>query len=384
MTDRHPAKLLLPGFALGLLMIAWPAAGAARAAAPATVKRPPNQVMISGTVDVPKGTSVGAIVVFQGNVTVEGVAEGDVVVLHGPVTVSGRVNGSVVALRGGVTLRSTAVVAGDVVTDETVVKASGAKVGGTIRHNLPLTFAGPLVGLATILGGLMVAVSTFLLGLVLLWIAPRGADRIAETAKVAPMAAALWGLLIWIALPALGVLAMATVLGFPLGMTVLLALALLFLVGFTWTVWALGRAIIRPPRSRIGAFVAGWAIASVVGFIPSLDVAVWILASIFGLGAMSRAIWRWRHETGSQPTVGLAPQSSEFAAAAPAQRRAPAQARPTAVTAPPAAAEPAAIAVAPAAATPPAATPPPMPHGESVLPTPAADQPAEGDEVPGA
>src|ERR1700675_1019482 len=105
MKERLPAKLLLQGFGLGLLLIAWPAAmGSAQAAAPTTVTPPPDQVLISGTVDVPKGTSVGAVLVFQGKVSVEGVVEGDVVVLHGPVTVSGKVNGSVVALRGGVRL----------------------------------------------------------------------------------------------------------------------------------------------------------------------------------------------------------------------------------------------------------------------------------------
>ena len=329
MKDRHPAKFLLPGFALGLVLLASPAAaGAARSPAPTTVNSPKDQVMISGTLDVPRGASVGTVVVFDGKVTVEGTVEGDIVIMHGPVTVSGKVNGSILALRGPITLRSTAVVGGDAISDENVVKVSGARVGGRIRNNVPLTLAGPLVALGTILGGLMVAASTFLLGLGLLLVAPRGVDRVAETGRTAPMAAALWGLLAWIALPALGLLLMATVLAFPLGITVLLALGLLFLIGFTWAIWVVGRAIIRPPRSRMGAFAAGWGIASLIGFIPSLDIAFWILASIFGLGAMSRTIWRCRREASPGPTEGRQLEPPEFASTAPvAQRRAPASAR---------------------------------------------------------
>ena len=41
--------------------------------------------MLSGTVTVPRGRSVGEVVVFHGRAVVAGVVVGDVVVLDGPV-----------------------------------------------------------------------------------------------------------------------------------------------------------------------------------------------------------------------------------------------------------------------------------------------------------
>jgi hypothetical protein len=90
---------------------------------------------------------------------------------------------------------------------------------------------------------------------------------------------------------------MVTVVGLPLGLTVLLSLAFLLLVGFAWAAWSVGRAIVPPPRTRWGAFGVGWGIATLLGLVPVLNVIVWVAGSVFGLGAMSVAIWRARRES---------------------------------------------------------------------------------------
>jgi hypothetical protein len=253
-------------------------------------------VVLSGDVEVPRGSAVGEIVVFHGTVRVEGVVHGDVVVLNGPVTVSGQVSGSVVTLDGTITLRSSAQIGRDVLGGDAVTVEPGAYVAGRLRQNAAFTLSPAVSALGVLLASLMMAASTLILGLALLLLAPRGAGRVADVARGAAWASAGWGVILAVALPVAAITAMVTVIGLAIGLSLLLALALLFLVGFTWTAWSVGRAIVPAPRTRWGAFGAGWGIAALLGLVPVLNVVVWAAGSIFGLGAMAVAIWRARHE----------------------------------------------------------------------------------------
>jgi hypothetical protein len=143
----------------------------------------------------------------------------------------------------------------------------------------------------------MMAASTLILGLALILLAPRGLERVAEAARGSAWVSVGWGVLLAVALPVVAITAMVTVIGLAVGLSLLLALAFLFLVGFAWTAWSIGRAIVPAPRSRWGAFGAGWGIAALLGLVPVLNVVAWVAGSIFGLGAMTVAIWRARHES---------------------------------------------------------------------------------------
>lgn len=253
-----------------------------------------NQVVLVGRVIVPRGDSVGEVVVFSGRVQIAGVARDDVVVASGPIVVSGQVSGSVVALDGTVTLASTAQVRGDVIARNDVVVAVGARVGGTIRERAVFTLRGPLELLGAFVTWLAVAVSTLLLALLMLLVSPRGIDALVAAAKTAPWASVAWGLALAIVVPLGSVLAIASVVGLPLGLWVLLALALLASVGYSSAVFVLGRAVVGTKRGRLGALLAGWSVAAVVGLIPYVSGVVWGLAAVYGIGALAVATWRSR------------------------------------------------------------------------------------------
>ena len=57
---------------------------------------------------------------------------------------------------------------------------------------------------------------------------------------------------------------------------------------------AIGRAIVRPPTSRLLAFLAGWGILRAVALVPGLGALAWFGATVFGLGALTVALWRSR------------------------------------------------------------------------------------------
>lgn len=320
-TLRWPLLLALVCF------VAWPSMALAQTAtgAPASIVPTPTatsvdgaslgpartagaaeQVVLSGTVLVPKGVTVGEIVLFHGRAQIAGAVDGDVVVLDGPVAIAGAyITGSVVALNGPIRVTGAARIGGDVLGADRVTVDPGAELGGDVRQHVGFTLQGPLAALGVLLGGAAISFSVLLLGLVLLLIAPRGADRVATTMAARPLASFGWGLVVTIAVPVVCVAVMATILGLPLGLAGLLAVALLFLLGLTWTAWGIGRSVVRAPRSRVLAFLAGWGIVTVVGFVPFVDLAMWALGSVLGVGAMAVAAWQaraggpGRHRAGS-------------------------------------------------------------------------------------
>ena len=277
------------------LCVAMPAAARAQTLNPGATGRAQEQVVLSGTVTVPRGETVGEVVVFHGRAVISGSVHGDVVVLDGPITIDGAyVTGSVVALRGTIHVTGTSLIGGDVLGGGRVTVDGGAKVGRQVREHVSFTLQGPLAALGILLGSVALAVSVLLLGLFLLFVAPRGADHLATAATTAPLASLGWGVLVAIVFPALCVLAVASIVGLPLGLAALLALALLFLTGLAGAAWAIGRAILPPPRARILSFLAGWAIVAAASLVPFLDGIVWGLGSVFGIGTVTVALWRSR------------------------------------------------------------------------------------------
>ena len=253
-----------------------------------------NQVVLVGRVVVPRGQSVGEVIVFSGRVLVEGIVRGDVVVVDGPITVSGQVSGSVVALSGSVRLLDTAQIGGDVLAHGQVVVAAGASVQGRMSQDVSFTLSRSLRTVAAFVSWLAVAVSTLLLGLLFAYVAPRALERSADAGRTAPWASAGWGLVLGVGGPVVAVLAIALVLGIPLGIGLLLSIVLLSLLGVVVTAQVVGRVLVDADRRTTTAFLAGWGIATVLGVIPYVSGVVYGASAIFGLGAATVAIWRAR------------------------------------------------------------------------------------------
>jgi len=257
-----------------------------------------DQIVLSGTVSVPQGERVGEVVVFSGSVDVEGLVTGDVVILEGPVVVTGQVNGSVIAADGIVRLGESARVGGDVLASESIRIRPGAEVRGEARDGTRFSLEAPLAVLGKLLGPVAISISVLLSGLLLVWLAPRGADAVAETLSAAPLASLGWGILLALTIPVTAVALVVSVLGLPLGLALFLSFGLWWLVGLTWAAWCAGRGLVRAPHGRVTALVAGWAVLAGVGLVPIVNATVWTLAPVLGLGAMAVAVWHARQGTG--------------------------------------------------------------------------------------
>jgi hypothetical protein len=261
---------------------------------------PRDQIVLSGDVQVRRGQVVGEVVVLRGTVMVAGVVRGDVVVLDGPIEVTGQVSGTVVSVGGSVALGRSSRVLGDVLAHERVTAAPGARVDGDVREGVTFTFRTPIEALGAFAPWLAVWFSVLALGLLLLLLGPKAAEAVAVAAHEAPWPSAGWGVVAFVVVPLAGVIGVFTLVWLPLGLGLLLSLFLLYSVGLVWSAFALGRVLWHEPRSRMLAFLIGWAILSAVAAIPFVGGVVWVAGAVFGLGSGTVAVWRVR---GAVPSV---------------------------------------------------------------------------------
>jgi hypothetical protein len=272
---------------IALLLFCWVLPASALAAGPK------ERIVIVGDVLVDRGQTAKDVFVADGDVTVRGTVDGDVVVADGDVTLRGNVTGNVVTFAGTATLGRRAHVDGDVLYGDKKPKvAPGAKVGGEIKKVKGEDISGGALALQFGIW-LAVTISALILGLILLALFPKAADAVARTAKARTGRATLIGLLTFFLIPIVGVIALITIVGLPLGAGLLLAMLPLYGLAYTASAFVVGR-LVSKQGARFLAFIIGLAILRVLALVPFLGGLVWFLATILGLGALMVAAQRAR------------------------------------------------------------------------------------------
>jgi len=245
-----------------------------------------DQVVLTGQLLVPEGATVGTAVIFNGNATIDGTATESVVAFNGDVEITGTVGDDVVAFNGRVIVRSGAEVDGDIASRQAPQIEEGATVGGEIEGISGRFDLEGLGWVARYVWWFGYTISTLILGLVLLMFLPGVDAPLADAFRRRMGASFGFGAAIFFLLPIAAVLLLVVVVAIPLGVFLLLALALLYTFGYVAGAHALGRRLVKQPGSRYVAFLVGWLILRGIGLIPFLGGLVWVLASIAGLGAL--------------------------------------------------------------------------------------------------
>src|SRR4051812_5236026 len=132
-----------------------------------------DHVVITGGAVVAPGQTAGDVIVIDGPVTIAGLATGDVVSVSGPIRLTGRVDGDVIAVSDRALLGPRARVGGDLrYGDERPVLAPGAKVAGKISNEDWADTANGWGWVSSLAWWLAVSVSTLIVGVLLVWLAP--------------------------------------------------------------------------------------------------------------------------------------------------------------------------------------------------------------------
>jgi hypothetical protein len=254
-------------------------------------------IVLTGRLVVPEAETVATAVVFNGDATIDGTVTEALIVVNGRAEISGTVGEDVVVFNGRAVVRTGADVGGDVVSRAAPVIEDGATVGGDVR-GIATRFDIEDLGVAgRIAWWIGYSVSTLLLGLLLLLFAPALDPAITDVVRRRFGAAVGIGAAVFFLVPIAAVILMVVIVAIPLGLFVLLGLALLYTIGYVTGAHALGRLLVKPPGSRFAAFLAGLGILRLVALVPIVGGLAWLLASIVGLGLLTVAARRTPSET---------------------------------------------------------------------------------------
>lgn len=287
------AATIACGFLLVTAVFAGPAAAQTNGSAPDD----DDQIVLHGRLQVAEGETAGTAVIFDGPALIEGTVRESLVVFNGSVEISGEVRKDVVVFNGDVVVRSGATIGGNLVTQSEPNVESGATVAGEQRSvSTEIDLAD--VGLASRFAWWVAySLSTLALGLILLALAPRLDDAIVRVARDRRGAAIAAGVAAFFLLPIMAVVLLATVVGIPLGLFLMLALALLYTVGYAAGAHAIGRMLVKPPASRYVGFLAGLGIVRLLALVPVVGGIVWTVTTIAGLGVLLVAARRETHDS---------------------------------------------------------------------------------------
>jgi hypothetical protein len=253
---------------------------------------------VNGDVTIAEGETVNSVVVIDGNLTIEGNVTDFALVIDGNAVVSGRVGGDLTVISGDIDLAGSAVVDNLTSIRGDIVRATGATINGDIHERDSFRFLWWAAGLFSVLIWLGMTVS--LVAAALLF-AAFGGRQLATAARAMTgdlVNTIIGAVFFWVGVPILAGLAIATIVGLPLGLGILVFLLPSFgflgylVAGTRLGIWLLalgGREAGERPFLAAGL---GTLALQLLVLIPALGILIALLAGVWGAGALAFRIYR--------------------------------------------------------------------------------------------
>ena len=252
--------------------------------------------------DLAAGESVDTLVAVNSEARVAGAVRDTLVIVNQTATVSGDVGGDAIVLNGTLHLEPTAHIGGDVVLiNGELSQADGAVIAGSVVERQGASIGAEFNRVTAAVSLIAWLGMTLLFVVVALgWVAVGGRQLsdIAGLLGARPGLAALAALIFWIAVPVVAFLAFVTVIGIPIGITLLLVVPILWGLGYVVTGTRLGFVLadLRHTTPDLDhpylEAVLGVVIFQLIGLIPIVGGIVVALAGLFGAGAIVVHAWR--------------------------------------------------------------------------------------------
>jgi hypothetical protein len=260
-------------------------------------------VRVNGTVDLAAGESVDTLVAVNSDARVAGAVRDTLVVVNQTTTVSGDVGRDAIVVNGTLRLESTARIDGDVVLiNGELSQVDGAVIAGEVVERSGAAMGAELRRVTAAVSFVAWLGMTLLFVVVALGWAAAGGRQLSDVAGLLgarPALAAAAAVIFWIVAPIVAILAFFTLIGIPIGITLLLVvLPLLWGLGYVTTGTRLGFFVADLRRTRPDLAhpyleaVLGVVIFQLIGLIPIVGGIVVALAGLFGAGAIVVHLWR--------------------------------------------------------------------------------------------
>ena len=260
--------------------------------------------------------AAGAKIVFDGQVG------GDAKFAGALVTFNGRADGDVLVRAERLIVGPQAVISGDLTVRsleapeiDPGAEITGALVFKSLSSGVPIVedvlewlddlpkFPVP------IFAAVAMAAASFLAGLIFLIFARNTFGEAVDHVRFRPLSSLAYGIVSLFALIVLAALLMGSIVGFGLGVALLLLLPIVLVLGHATAVtgivgWLLGRRARRLGIVRLLLFlILGALVVGFAGIIPFTGPGIVLVVLIFGVGAFLRAVlWRFRQTRNSGPS----------------------------------------------------------------------------------
>lgn len=254
---------------------------------------------INGAVTVDEGERVGSAFVISGDAEIHGTIDDVLLIIDGTATLSGAVDDDVVVVSGDLIMTEGASIGGDLnLYDSDVEMESGAQVAGDTNERSAFTWSAWDTFFLSVIFWIALTALVLVTALVFAGIGGRqlvtASSNLTERLPAALLAAILVGLLI----PILAIVAVITLLGIPVGVTLLLVvLPMLGLLGYVVAGTRLGLALVgrgRPWAEIHHPYLAallGVLLLQFIGLIPFVGGAIALVAMVLGTGALALVAW---------------------------------------------------------------------------------------------
>lgn len=245
---------------------------------------------VNGSAVVAAGDTVSAAIVINGDVTVDGNVTDSLVVFNGTATINGTVGKDVTIVRGDLVLNAGSQVDDVMLVNSSVTQDPGATVTGDIEERSEGDFSlGRGAAVFSLFFWLGVVVVGVVAAFIFAWLGRAQLFGSVETLRSEFPMSLVTAIVLFIAMPIAAVLIVFTLIGAPLGLTILLAvLPLLMMLGLIiFGAW-IGSFLIKSSSqaAAIGTAVLGVVILSLIVLIPFLGWLVVIVGGMLGAGAL--------------------------------------------------------------------------------------------------
>lgn len=261
------------------------------------------QLRINGPVHIAAGDTASTVWVVNQNATVDGVVRDGLGVVNGTARVTGRVEGGIVVVNGRLELAPGARVERDVLLyRSTITRAPDAVVAGVIHDQTGFSAGASAMWLVWI----SFTVVVLLAGLLFAELGPRTLTESAGYLASHGGRSALTALVIAGAVPAAAFMSFLTVIGIPLGLTlVFVVIPALAFLGYLVAGAAIGTVLVTrlggagATQSRYRSVVVGLLTLQILGALPLVGGLVVLVASLLGVGALVARSWSQRSRAAS-------------------------------------------------------------------------------------
>ena len=316
-------------------------ATASPAGEPAIVLERGAEVKFGEDVLVPAGTSTPSVVVFGGDVTVNGTVTDAVVAFGGDVRIRGTVGTSTVAFGGDVTVGPHAVLGRDLSPSDaslvlfggTLKQAPGATVVGqtqtfdAVDWSAVARWAGKGIllnpGGFSFFGWLVQTAFCLVLALVLAALMPKQLRAVQQNVGRRPWASLGWGALVFFVVgPAVLIVLVISIIGLLLVLPYLLLVALTYFVATTGAAAFLAQKVLTGfggKQNLMLAVTIGVVGTTIISQIPVAGPLLMLILMVLGIGAAAIGIADWRRrrrEAAAALAAAQAAAAAQYQAAA--------------------------------------------------------------------